>query len=357
MNVILDISPPRLGKLTIEGGLRFDNSSANANLTLQVASIVVFGKFEIGSASQPFLGNATVVVFGVRSSPTVVVDNAYFLGNKLIAVYGTFSVYGIPRNVTWARLATTAAAGSNVLTVASEVDWRVGEEVVITATDYDSSQIETAFVTSVSVGGGQSIVALNRTLRNSHLCSSVPVTGWLGTNASSDQSGAYGSGGGNGVVPLCGVVGLLSRNVRFMSAEVNASTVNYGAHMTVGETVRTPAFGGGRTIGQLNLHFAQLLNFGKMGMEQSSMRFQYTQNTNPVNVINGSAFAYSLNYALVAVNTKQLLLTNNVFHQSYRSTIDLDVTVRGSCGYLVCTAIACVDMRRSSMPCLFLVLL
>jgi hypothetical protein len=46
-------------------------------VTLKVDSIVVFGSLEIGTPAQPNLRNASIELYGTRSSPTVVVDNAY----------------------------------------------------------------------------------------------------------------------------------------------------------------------------------------------------------------------------------------------------------------------------------------
>jgi hypothetical protein len=133
MSVLLDVSPPPLGQLTIEGQLRFlDNGAKNLSAT----GIVVFGELQVGNVSNPFRNNAVIELNGVRTSPTVVVDNSYFLGNKVMAVYGKLSLVGLPRAVTWTRLAGDHAAGSSILNLAEPVDWRVGDEIVITPTEY-----------------------------------------------------------------------------------------------------------------------------------------------------------------------------------------------------------------------------
>ena len=333
MNVLLDISPPKLGVLRVEGGLKFDNRTANVNLTLQVDSIVVFGVLEIGTVSQPFLGNATIQLHGVLSSPTVVVDNAYFLGNKLIAVFGNVSMVGKPRNTTWSRLASTASAGSSSITVSQLVDWSIGDEVVVSSTEYDANQMETAIVTGVTyvTASNTTVVTLNRALGYTHLCTVVSVAGWQGNNASLGQAGGYGSGGGNGVVPLCGVVGVLNRNVRLMGADVNASTPNYGGHIMVGDLVRGPAYGGGHVVGKLYLSSVQLHNFGKFETEHPgvTVRYQTLSADNPMNVLDGVTFSYSLNYGFMGVNAKRVNITRCVFHRTYLSSIDLDETVSG----------------------------
>ncbi len=72
----------------------------------------------------------------MRTSPTTVVDNTYFLGNKVLAVFGRLSLAGQPRPVVWTRLATVAVAGSSFITVDQPVDWRAGDEIVLTPTEY-----------------------------------------------------------------------------------------------------------------------------------------------------------------------------------------------------------------------------
>lgn len=331
MNVILDVSPPKLGKLTIAGGLRFDNRSASVNLTLQVDSIVVFGNFEVGSAEKPFLGNATIMLYGIRSSPTVVVDNAYFLGNKLMAVFGNVTMYGKPRNTTWTRLGSTARAGWSNVTLSQAVDWSVGDEIVISATEYDASQAETAVIQSVSTVGGRSVLVLNRVLSFNHSCNNVAVEGWNGNGGS-----AFGSGGGNGSISLCGVVGVLNRNVKLMGANVNASTVNYGGSMMVGDLVRPAAYGGGLVVGKLDLNQIQVHNFGKMATEHAAVSFSYQFSSNPVNYVTGCSFSYGFNYAVVVKNTRNLNLTGNVFHNTFRNAIDLDAKVCLLLRHVVC---------------------
>jgi hypothetical protein len=105
MSVIMDISPPKLAGLVIEGRLKFDNKT---DLTLRVDSILVYGLLEVGTIAQPLTRNVKIEIYGVRTSRTVVADNWYFLGNKVLAVFGQLSMAGVPRDVTWTRLASVS---------------------------------------------------------------------------------------------------------------------------------------------------------------------------------------------------------------------------------------------------------
>src|SRR5688572_452178 len=56
--ILLDVSPPPLGGLEIEGSLRFDDR----DLLLRTEWIVVRGRLEIGSEDRPFRDRATIAL-------------------------------------------------------------------------------------------------------------------------------------------------------------------------------------------------------------------------------------------------------------------------------------------------------
>ncbi len=69
--------------------------------------------------------------------------------------------------------------------------------------------------------------------------------------------------GGVGTVSLSAAVGLLTRNVKVMGADINAYTENYGATITVGALAR----GSTSLTGVVNMSYVQLHNCGQMNME------------------------------------------------------------------------------------------
>jgi hypothetical protein len=100
-----------------------------------------------------------------------------------------------------------------------------------------------------------------------------------------------------------------------------------GTKIVVGEIIRTPEFGGNRLIGRASLWYTQLHNCGQMSTEHAAVLFKYQTTSNPTNYVVGSAFSYSLNFAVVAMNAKNLVLMDNVFHRTFRSSIRIDPTV------------------------------
>lgn len=153
MNILLDVSPPTLGRLTVLGRLAFQDFGADSPpLVLSVGQIVVWGQFVVGNATQPYLGSAHVVLNGDRySGGSVVVDNATPpLGNKNIVVLGKLSAVGAPVNATWVRLAQTAYANSTQVVLSKPVAWVPGQPVAVTPTNYDATQLEDLYITAVS---------------------------------------------------------------------------------------------------------------------------------------------------------------------------------------------------------------
>src|SRR6202041_765319 len=58
-DVLLDVSPPSLGGLRIEGKLSF---SDNADIELTTESIIVYGELEIGTESRPHTRTPTITL-------------------------------------------------------------------------------------------------------------------------------------------------------------------------------------------------------------------------------------------------------------------------------------------------------
>jgi cell migration-inducing and hyaluronan-binding protein len=155
--VLLDVSPPALKSLLIEGLLACDNR----DLALSADWIMVHkgGSLICGSEQQPFHNRLTITLTG-----NDVNANVMDMGAKVLGVMGgTLDLHGDNR-LSWTRLAATALRGSNQITLDQSVNWQVGDRIVITSTDYDPLQAEEFTITAVS--GAQ--VTLNAPLKYMH---------------------------------------------------------------------------------------------------------------------------------------------------------------------------------------------
>jgi hypothetical protein len=141
-DVVLDVSPPALGGLTINGKLRFANT---ADVELTTEWIMIHGELAIGSEAAPHTRKATITL-----ANNVKDEEMMGMGDRGIMLSGgTLNLHG-DRTNTWTKLAATAAAGATSIQVLNAAQWRVGDEIVLASTDFDPRQAERRAITAVS---------------------------------------------------------------------------------------------------------------------------------------------------------------------------------------------------------------
>jgi hypothetical protein len=120
-NILLDMSPPELVLLTVEGMLVFEDVK---DLTLDAHYIMVNGgEFRVGTEAKPHTKNVLITLHGERTSPEIPIA-----GNKTLAVRkGILELHGVERTPTWTQLEGTVAAGATTITVVADIDWKAGE--------------------------------------------------------------------------------------------------------------------------------------------------------------------------------------------------------------------------------------
>lgn len=59
-------------------------------------------------------------------------------------------MYGKPRIKTWTLLANTINIDSSTFDVSDNVDWQVGEDIVVASTDFDHNEAEQRTITAIS---------------------------------------------------------------------------------------------------------------------------------------------------------------------------------------------------------------
>ena len=89
-NVVLDISTPRLFKLTVNGRLTFLNDAKEPkNLTLNTNLLYVrAGELIIGNQTHPYNGEAKIVLYGEPNDETLAYSMTVETGNKVLAIVG-----------------------------------------------------------------------------------------------------------------------------------------------------------------------------------------------------------------------------------------------------------------------------
>ena len=194
-DVLLDIDPPALRSLTIDGRLSFAD---NLDIGLETEWIYVRGgELAIGSEAQPHTRSATITL-----TDTIPGENINTMGDRGIMVMGgTLNLHG-DRQHTWSKLAATAPAGSTRIELLDASGWRRGDEIVLASTDFDPRQAERRSIAAIN----GNVVTLDRPLEYMHF-------------------GEITFG-----VDERGEVGLLTRNIRVQASD-DAESSYFGGHI------------------------------------------------------------------------------------------------------------------------------
>jgi hypothetical protein len=141
-NVILDVSPPALGGVTINGKLTFAD---NADVELTTEWVMIHGELAIGTEARPHTRKATITL-----ANNVKDEEMMGMGDRGIMISGgTLNLHG-DRTNTWTKLSATANAGTTSIQVLDAKGWRVGDEIVLASTDFDPRQAERRTITAIS---------------------------------------------------------------------------------------------------------------------------------------------------------------------------------------------------------------
>jgi G8 domain len=141
-SVILDVSPPALNGLTINGTLRFSDA---ADLELTTEWVMIHGELEIGTEAKPHTRKATLTL-----TDNVKEEEMMGMGDRgIMLAGGTLNLHG-DRTHTWTKLAATAAAGATSIQVLDAAGWRVGDEIILASTDFDPRQAERRTIAAIN---------------------------------------------------------------------------------------------------------------------------------------------------------------------------------------------------------------
>ena len=141
-DVILDVSPPALGGMTISGKLTFAD---NADLELTTEWIMLHGELQIGTEAKPHTHKATITL-----TNNVPDEQMMGMGDRGIMLSGgTLNLHG-DRSNSWTKLAKTAEAGSSSIEVLNASQWQAGDEIVLASTDFDPRQAERRNIAAIS---------------------------------------------------------------------------------------------------------------------------------------------------------------------------------------------------------------
>jgi hypothetical protein len=147
MNVLLDVSPPPLHGIKLDGTLSFADTK---DLELTTEWIMVHGELEIGTEAKPHTRQATITLTdNVKDEDMTGGGGTTDRSDRgIMLMAGTLNLHGNRTN-SWTKLSKTAAAGGNSIEVLDATGWRVGDEIVLASTDYDPRQAERRTIAAI----------------------------------------------------------------------------------------------------------------------------------------------------------------------------------------------------------------
>jgi hypothetical protein len=197
LQVVLDVSPPPLGRLVVEGSLLINSSSVNLSAVyIEIkGGTLAIAKFDVGgNVIGAYDGNCTISLLGTndcmarlygkdpRYTPAVKLGiQGLRLGAGVLGVFGTLLVIGKPKGKVWVDLARTSLAGDDFLVLDTLVDWAIGSEIAIAPSDFEPHEAETHIIRSVQNQfhdqEWRSVLNLTRPLQFNHYAGSWEVYG------------------------------------------------------------------------------------------------------------------------------------------------------------------------------------
>src|SRR5580658_1295335 len=272
MNVVLDVTPPALHGLTINGKLSFAD---NKDLELTTEWIMVHGELEIGTEAKPHTHQATITL-----TDNVKDEDFGGLGGNdrsdrgIMLMGGTLNLHG-DRTNSWTKLSGTANAGATSIQVLNAAGWRVGDEIVLASTDFDPRQAERRNIAAIS----GNTITLDKKLDYMHF-------GKITFDV--DERGE---------------VGLLTRNIK-LQASADAEQSFYGGHVM--------AMVGSRM-------FVEGVEFNRMGQNMTLARYPihwHLVGDAQGQYIRNSALHDTYNRCVTVHGTNFLRVENNVTYNT-----------------------------------------
>jgi hypothetical protein len=128
-HIFLDESTPNLGGLRIDGILEFQEKDLNLNTKW----IALHGTLKIGSEDRKFSNKAIITLNDTDTNADIM-----NMGTRGIMVMdeGRLELYGSVPNFAWLKINASISNGAKELFTESSVNWKVGDEIVVSPTDY-----------------------------------------------------------------------------------------------------------------------------------------------------------------------------------------------------------------------------
>ncbi|XP_043922184.1 fibrocystin-L [Protopterus annectens] len=318
--LLADVVIPPLNKLIIYGALELLSiiSTGRADRSFSPYQTVVLnatyisiqgGRLIAGTEDSPFRGELQIILRGNHFTPEWPLPNGPNQGSKVLGVFGDLDLHGLPHTVYKTKLRSTAVAGSTSISLVNPVDWKVGDDILITTTSYSSWQSEVRTIANISEDGLH--LVLNESLSYTHIAETyqVPETGQNYT--------------------LAADVGLLTRNIKIIGEDYpQLIEESFGARVLVS----TFQYNGAQLRAAFREFFlGKITNAGSMnGKKETSQNGSYVQ---------GCSFHHGFSPAIGVFDTNGLDIDDNIIYFTVGEGIIISGSGNRARGNLVVLAV------------------
>ncbi len=196
--------------ITVYGTLQ---SNGNANFTLDTEWLLVEGSSAnliIGTASNPYTGRAIITLNGINDNGSNGGAGDKFISGRM---QSNIHIHGKDK-ISWSQLGAMAYAGNNQITLKENIDWEIGDEIVIVSSRLDWNEAEKRTITAISTD--QKTLTLDNPLLYPHV--------------SDVQVHTRATDGKTWTADLRAEVGVLTHNIT-IQGDANSDTNGYGGHI------------------------------------------------------------------------------------------------------------------------------
>lgn len=275
--IILDVSPPELGAITVMGRLIFEDLP----LDFTAESIMIMGgALEIGTEADPIENDITITLTGEDNSNPDPVGRFIMVMNN-----GLLSVHGVSKNkLDWTQVNEHALIGQNEMTLKdSPVGWQVGDEIVIASSTFNPEEAELLSITAIN----ENTVSFQPSLEYNHF-------------------GELQDYGGK-TLDERAEVGMLSRNIVIQGA-ADSPARSYGAHVMIMEDSDAQIAG------------VEFVYCGQKGREARYPIHWHFSGVRPESYARHNSIHHSFHRAIVTHGTDQVSVEHNVAYNIFSHT-------------------------------------
>ncbi|MEO2032590.1 MAG: right-handed parallel beta-helix repeat-containing protein [Planctomycetaceae bacterium] len=282
------------------------------------------GVFQVGSAADRFdTGEFIVTLTGTDQDANYVIETTMGTidvnnndGFLMTSMGGRLQFFGKDK-ITFTKLAATAEVGSNTITVENiiernydgttsalsdgQLNWEVGDTIVVASSSYDYSEEEVRIITDVNNTGSQTILTLNSALTHQHY----------------GEIETYGNGTRTWDIDLRAEVALLNRSITIQGTQDTDNSFGDRAAYGTGAG-QNPGVGGHAMFkpgsGQITIDSAR---FDKMGQTATIGRYPihwHVAGDRTGDILRNSSVTNSNNRGVTIHGAQNVLVEGNVLH-------------------------------------------